>query len=78
MSISSKLHIMRDHRGLSQEQLAQKSGVGRSTISLIEHGKITAPGAGVLEGLAKGTNQNLRTPFSRVTALSFSCILLWQ
>lgn len=39
MPIENKVKEYREARGWSQEQLAVKSGVGRSTISEIEAGK---------------------------------------
>lgn len=46
--IGPRLKTLRSHYGLSQRQLARKSGVSNATISLIEHGR-TDPSMGLLK-----------------------------
>ncbi len=46
--IGPRLKTLRSHHGLSQRQLARKSGVSNATISLIEHGR-TDPSMGLLK-----------------------------
>lgn len=47
-SLGLNLKALRTRRGLSQRQLARKSGVSNATISLIEHGR-TDPSMGLLK-----------------------------
>ena len=48
--IARRLRRLRELHGLSQRQLARRSGVSNATISLIEHGK-TNPSMGLLKSL---------------------------
>ena len=47
-AIGPRLKTLRSHYGLSQRQLARKSGVSNATVSLIEHGR-TDPSMGLLK-----------------------------
>ena len=51
--IAQRLRELRDARGYSLEALAERSGVSRSAISLIERGQ-SSPTAVVLDKLAIG------------------------
>ena len=51
--IAQRVHELRTARGLSLEALAEKSGVSRSMISVIERGE-SSPTAAMLEKLANG------------------------
>jgi transcriptional regulator with XRE-family HTH domain len=46
--IGPRLKTLRSHYGLSQRELAKKSGVSNATVSLIEHGR-TDPSMGLLK-----------------------------
>jgi transcriptional regulator with XRE-family HTH domain len=46
--IGPRLKTLRSHYGLSQRQLARRSGVSNATVSLIEHGR-TDPSMGLLK-----------------------------
>ena len=60
--IASRVRGLRGERGLSLEDLASKSGVSRSMISLIERGE-SSPTAVVLEKLATGLGVMLAAIF---------------
>ena len=48
-----QLREIRKYRNLTQEQLAEKSGVKQETISALELGKIKNPSYRIVVGLAK-------------------------
>lgn len=60
--IARRVHALRSARGLSLDALAQRSGVSRSMISLIERGE-SSPTAVVLERLATGLGVMLASLF---------------
>ena len=53
--LADALRELREELGISQSELARRSGVPQSTISRIESGDFS-PGADTLLGLAKGLN----------------------
>jgi len=57
-AIAARIHSLRDARGLSIESVADKSGVSRSMISLIERGE-TSPTAVLLDKLAAALGTTL-------------------
>lgn len=63
--IAARVRSLRDARGDSLDQLAQRSGVSRSMISLIERGE-SSPTAAVLEKLATGLGVALASLFEAV------------
>ncbi|WP_324607950.1 helix-turn-helix domain-containing protein [Streptomyces rimosus] len=42
-AIGEQIRLARRHRGLSQERLAERSGLDRKTVSRIENGRISPP-----------------------------------
>lgn len=60
--IAEHLRELRTSRGLSLDALAQRSGVSRSMISLVERGE-SSPTAALLEKLAAGLDVTLSTLF---------------
>jgi transcriptional regulator with XRE-family HTH domain len=60
--IARRLRELRDARGFSLDALADRSGVSRSTISLIERGQ-SSPTATVLDKLAAGLGATLASLF---------------
>lgn len=62
--ISRRVRTLREERGLSLATLAELSGVGRSTISLIERGESSAT-ATVLDKLASALGVTLATLFEQ-------------
>ena len=60
--IAARVRHLRASRGLTLEALAERSGVSRSMISLIERGE-SSPTAVLLERLATGLNVPLATLF---------------
>ena len=60
--IAERVRALRALRGLTLEALAERSGVSRSMISLIERGE-SSPTAVLLERLATGLNVPLATLF---------------
>ncbi|MDA8455731.1 XRE family transcriptional regulator [Acidovorax sp. GBBC 3334] len=65
--LAQRLRTLRDARGLSLEALAERSGVSRSNISLIERGE-SSPTAAVLDKLASGLGVTLSSLFEREAA----------
>jgi len=60
--IASRVRELRDAQGLSLDELAKRSGVSRSNISLIERGE-SSPTAVVLDKLAAGLQVTLASLF---------------
>jgi transcriptional regulator with XRE-family HTH domain len=69
--IAERMRDLRQRQGLSLETLADKSGVSRSMISLIERGE-TSPTAVVLEKLAAGLGVVFASLFDPPTAAADS------
>ncbi|WP_428000872.1 helix-turn-helix domain-containing protein [Acidovorax sp.] len=65
--IAHRLRELRDARGYSLEALAERSGVSRSNISLIERGQ-SSPTAAVLDKLAIGLGVALASFFDDASA----------
>jgi transcriptional regulator with XRE-family HTH domain len=61
--LASRLHALRTDRGLTLDQLAQRAGVSRSMISLIERGE-SSPTAAILDRLAAGLGVTLASLFA--------------
>lgn len=53
MDVGKRVRELREDRGLSQEELAELTGVGRNTISEIERG-VTSPQLRIVRKLAHG------------------------
>lgn len=62
--LASRVHQIRTRQGLSIEALAERSGVSKSSISLIESG-MSNPTATVLDKLATGLNVVLASLFEQ-------------
>jgi len=60
--IAARVRVLRASRGLTLDELAERSGVSRSMISLIERGE-SSPTAVLLERLAAGLNVPLASLF---------------
>jgi transcriptional regulator with XRE-family HTH domain len=69
--ITDRIRELRQAQGLSLEALAERSGVSRSMISLIERGE-TSPTAVVLEKLAVGLGVVFASLFDAPTAIADS------
>lgn len=52
-NIGPKISELRERRGLTQEDLEEKSGVPRRTIQNIEHGQTKDPGIGTISKILK-------------------------
>lgn len=61
--LATRLRALRADRGLTLDGLAERSGVSRSMISLVERGE-SSPTASVLERLAAGLGVTLATLFA--------------
>ncbi|WP_042690677.1 helix-turn-helix domain-containing protein [Azospirillum sp. B506] len=61
--LATRLRALRADRGLTMDGLAERSGVSRSMISLVERGE-SSPTASVLERLAAGLGVTLATLFA--------------
>ncbi|PWC89133.1 DNA-binding protein [Azospirillum sp. TSH100] len=61
--LATRLRALRSDRGLTMDGLAERSGVSRSMISLVERGE-SSPTASVLERLAAGLGVTLATLFA--------------
>lgn len=62
-TVATRLKSLRERRGLSQNALAERSGVSNSTVSRIEKGVISSPGVDVLRKFADA----LRVDLSEIT-----------
>jgi len=51
--VGEKIKAIRERKKITQEELAERSGISRQTISGIESGKITSVTTGTLESIAK-------------------------
>lgn len=51
--MGEKIKAIRERKKITQEELAERSGISRQTISGIESGKITSVTTGTLESIAK-------------------------
>jgi transcriptional regulator with XRE-family HTH domain len=60
--IAQRIRLLRDAQGLSLEALAERSGVSRSNISLIERGQ-SSPTATVLDKLSAGLGATVASLF---------------
>jgi transcriptional regulator with XRE-family HTH domain len=67
--IAERVHKLRVQRGLSLDGLAERSGVSRSMISLVERGEAN-PTAVFLEKLAGGLNTSLAALFEPLAAVA--------
>lgn len=56
MSIGAKLKVLRQHRGWSQQKLADRSGVSQTHLSQIERGKIGRPHLSTITDLLEALN----------------------
>jgi transcriptional regulator with XRE-family HTH domain len=61
--LAARLRSLRDERGLTLDGLAERAGVSRSMISLIERGE-SSPTAAVLDRLAAGLGVTLASLFA--------------
>lgn len=61
--LAERLRALRSERGLTLEALAERSGVSRSMISLVERGE-SSPTAAVLDRLAAGLGVSLASLFA--------------
>ena len=62
---------IKEHRqmiGMSQEELAEKSGVSRSIISGLESGRVTITSTRTIEKIAKALNKEVSDIFYSCTA----------
>ena len=67
--IAARVRALRAERAMSLDALAERSGVSRSMISLIERGE-TSPTAVVLEKLAAGLNVTLAAMFEPASGVA--------
>lgn len=51
--MGEKIKAIRERKKITQEELAERSGISRQTISGIESGKITSVTTSTLESIAK-------------------------
>ena len=65
--LAARLRWLRSQRSLSSDRLADRTGVSRSTISLIERGE-TSPTAAILDRLAGGLGVTLASLFADSSA----------
>ena len=59
MTFSDRVKMLREMQGLSQSEVARRSGVARSHIVLIEQGVRANPTLNVLRKLARGLGVSL-------------------
>jgi transcriptional regulator with XRE-family HTH domain len=63
LHIARRVSVLRKEEGLTLEDLASRSGVSRSMVSLVERGE-SSPTANVLDKLASGLGVTMATLFS--------------
>lgn len=61
--MENRLKKIREEKGLSQTQLAAKSGVSRVTINLIENGKVNVAKTDTLTKIADALGMTVSTVF---------------
>jgi transcriptional regulator with XRE-family HTH domain len=71
--IAARVRALRDAHGYSLDSLAQRSGVSRSSISLIERGQ-SSPTAVVLDKLATALGVSVASMFQDVDAAPQECV----
>lgn len=57
--VGHKIKLARQHASMTQEDLAEATGISRAYISLLERGKVVSPGIGHMYRIAKSTNVSL-------------------
>jgi len=62
INLGNQIRMLRDQRRLSQQALAEASGISRNTLSLIERGQ-TSPTVSTLKGLAKALGVEINAFF---------------
>lgn len=58
-----KIKDLRKKKNISQEDLAKKSGVGRTTISALETGKATVTTNSTMQKIAEALGESVATVF---------------
>lgn len=61
--MENRLKEIREKAGMTQEELAESSGVARATISFLESGKSTNSQAKTLSAIAKALNRSVSDIF---------------
>ena len=61
--MENRLKEIREKAGMTQEDLAERSGVARATISFLESGKSTNSQAKTLSAIAKALNHSVSDIF---------------
>ncbi len=61
--MGEKIRDIREAAKISQDELAERSGVSRQTISAIETGRATSVTTGTLEAIAKALNVSVSVFF---------------
>lgn len=67
--LAANLRVLRDLRGLSQLELAEKVNVSRRTVARLEAGDIADPGVDQVKGLADALGVTLRLLISEPLTL---------
>jgi transcriptional regulator with XRE-family HTH domain len=62
VDLGNQIRLLRDQRSLSQQALADASGISRNTLSLIERGQ-TSPTVSTLKGLARALGVEINAFF---------------
>lgn len=62
IDVGKQIRVLREQRGLSQQTLAEASGVSRNTLSLIERGR-TSPTVSTLKSLASALSVDISAFF---------------
>lgn len=62
INLGNQIRLLRDQRHLSQQALAEASGISRNTLSLIERGQ-TSPTVSTLKGLARALEVEINAFF---------------
>lgn len=61
--MTNKIRELRDRKGMSQEELADKAGISRTTLSYLESGKTIVTKTDTLQKIAKALEMSVSDVF---------------
>lgn len=63
LNVGEKIRSLRTEKGMSQDELSKASNVNRTTISMIENGKVDSVTTGTIEAIARALDVSVRIFF---------------
>jgi len=63
LNVGEKIRSLRTEKGMSQDELSKASNVNRTTISMIENGKVESVTTGTIEAIARALDVSVRIFF---------------